>query len=469
MLRLVVFFYLMGTIGFFAGTLTLLGPVRWATSALRARGAGQGVEDLVVRGMILLLVGASGFVAWKLTTGVLASAGRARWATPAATTALACGALLLWMNPRLVNRGEAMTDSGERFVFGPYPDREALVRLKRQGFTVVTLLHPAVAPFEPRLLAQEREAAREVGIELIHTPMLPWISENEESIERIRALARSGQGRYYVHCYLGRDRVNVVRRLLMDGDASAAEAKAENGARRIADMPAFERGGIYHFPDDVHVGPLPTDEEWLGYVLSGSVKQVLSLLDTANADDATWVAKERGLGRQYRMPVEFAPIRSFPFDPQQALAAAARAKALPRPLMVHGFRTVSPAVEAFVQAYRTGLPPLPPSLFAEPMEGGPARVLAPNLAAGPRPTGREFGAYLQQRGVRGIVYVGPADAAARGDRGIAESIGLAWKTVGATAAEVRAVTGQGGPWYVYGPGLGAILAELDRQLDPGVP
>jgi protein tyrosine phosphatase (PTP) superfamily phosphohydrolase (DUF442 family) len=469
-MRLVVFFYLMGTIGFFAGTLTLLGPVRWATSALRARGAGQGVEDLVVRGMILLLVAGAALVAWKLANGFMASAGRARWATPAVTTALACGAMLLWLNPRLVNRGQAMTDSGERFVFGPYPDREALVRLKRQGFTgVISLLHPAVAPFEPRLLAQERAAARAVGIQLIHAPMLPWISENEESTERIRALARSGQGRYYVHCYLGKDRVNVVRRLLTDGDASLAEAKAENGARRIADMPAFERGGIYHFPDDVHVGPFPTDEEWLGYVLSGSVKQVLSLLDTANADDATWISKERGLGRQYRMPVEFAPVRSFPFDPEQALAAARRAKALPRPLMVHGFRTVSPAVEAFVQAYRTGLPPLPPSLFAEPMEGGPARVLAPNVAAGPRPTGREFGAYLQQRGVRGIVYVGPADAASRGDREIAKSIDLAWKTVDATAAEVRAATGQGGPWYVYGPGLGPILAELDRQLDPGVP
>jgi protein tyrosine phosphatase (PTP) superfamily phosphohydrolase (DUF442 family) len=362
-----------------------------------------------------------------------------------------------------------MKDSGERFVFGPYPDRVALARLKRQGFTgVISLLHPAVAPFEPRLLAQERQAAREVGIQLIHTPMLPWISENEESTERIRQLARSGQGRYYVHCYLGKDRVNVVRRLLMDGDASVAEARTENGARRIADMPAFERGGIYHF-QDVHVGPFPTDEEWLGYVLSGSVKQVLSLLDTANAEDATWIAKERGLGRQYRMPVEFAPIRSFPFDPQQALAAARRAKALPRPLMVHGFRTVSPAVEAFVQAYRTDLPPLPPSLFAEPMEGGPARVLAPNVAVGPRPTGREFGAYLQQRGVRGIVYVGTADAAARADRSIAESIDLAWKPVGAGAGEVRAATGQGGPWYVYGPGLGAIQGELDRQMDPGVP
>lgn len=468
LMRWAVFFYLLGTIGFFAGTLTLLGPVRWATSAIRGRQAGQGVEDLVVRGIILLLIALCAFAAWKLSARAMERVGRARWAVPAVTMALALGAVALWMNPRLVNRGQEVADTGERFVFGPYPDRAELAKLKRQGFAgVVTLLHPAVAPFEPRLLVDERQAARAVGIELIEAPMLPWISENESSAERIRQLARSGTGRYYVHCYLGRDRVNVVRRLLADGGASVAEAKQENGARDIADMPAFERGGIYHLPDGVHVAPFPTDEEWLGYVLSGSVKQVVSLLDTANAEDAAWIRKERGLARQYRMPVEFAAIRSFPFDPQQALAAARRARALPRPLMVHGFRTVSPAVEAFVQAYRTGLPPLPPSLFAEPMEGGPVRVLAPNLAAGPRPTGREFGAYLRQRGVRGIIFVGAGGAGE--DRRIARSIALAWKASGATAQEVRAAAGQGGPWYVYGPGLQGILAELDRQLDPAVP
>jgi hypothetical protein len=162
-------------------------------------------------------------------------------------------------------------------------------------------------------------------------------------------------------------------------------------------------------------------------------------------------------------------VRAWPFDPQQALAAAQRAKTLPRPLMVHGFRTVSPAVEAFVQAYRSGLPPLPPSLFLEPLRGGPARVLGVNVAAGPRPAGPEWGSYLQQRGVRGVLYVGPVDAAARQDREIARSIGLGWSAAGGTAAEVLTAVASGGPWYVYGSGLQALLPELDRRLDPGVP
>ncbi|HEX2076469.1 MAG TPA: hypothetical protein VHG08_02135 [Longimicrobium sp.] len=468
--RLVLFAYLWGTTGFFAGTFVLLGPVRWLTSALRARGTAQGVEDWSVRIVILLLIAISGLVAWWLSGRAAAAAGAGRWIAPAATTALAGVALMLWMNPRLTTGGEQVPESEDRFVFGPYPDRAQLAELKRRGFTgVISLLHPAVVPFEPRLLAQERAAARAVGIPLIHAPMLPWISENEESAERIRQLARSGTGRYYIHCYLGKDRVNVVRRLLMDENASVAEAKTEESPRNIADMPAFERGGIYHLRDSVHVAPFPTDEEWLGYVLSGSVRQVLSLLDPENPDDAPWMEKERGLARQYRMPIEFAAIRGFPYDPAQALAAAQRARSLPRPLMVHGFRTVSPAVEAFVQAYASGLPPLPPSLFAEPMQRGQPRVLGVNVAAGPRPAGPEWGSFLQRRGVRGIVYVGAADAAAREDRGSAESVSFAWRMAGGSADEVLAIVRQGGPWYVYGPGLAAILPALDARLDPGVP
>ncbi|HEX8213589.1 MAG TPA: hypothetical protein VF584_25695 [Longimicrobium sp.] len=471
MLKLLRFVYLWGTIGFFAGTLTLLGPVRWMTTALRARGGAERTEDLLVRAVIVLLLAGTGYLAWRLARRTDAPGSRGRWGVPLATTALAGLALVLWMNPRLVNSAEEVAGGeGERFVFGPYPDRERLAELKRRGFTgVISLLHPAVVPFEPRLIAQENAAARAVGIPLIHTPMLPWISENESSVQRLRALAKSDGGRYYVHCYLGKDRVNVVRRILRDSDVPLRVAEAENGARRIADVPAFERGGIYHFGDSVHVAPYPTDEEWVGYVLSGSVRQVLSLLDPANPEDTVWIRKEQELARRYSMRVESAPIRALPYDPAQALAAVRHARARERPLMVHAFRSVSPATEAFVQAWRTGLPPLPPSLYAEPMRGGAARVLGANVAAGPRPAPNEFGAYLHQRGVRGIVYLGPSGTPeARADAEVARSAGLAWHSA-APGPRLDALIAAGGPWYLYGPSLAAALPALDARLDPGVP
>ncbi|MBD0319516.1 MAG: hypothetical protein ICV87_04230 [Gemmatimonadetes bacterium] len=448
-MRFAAFGYLWATTGFFAGTLVLRGPVRWLTGALRGNGASQRTEDLLVRGAILLLLAGTGWLAWRLARRVAGPPSRARWAIPAASTALAAAALAVGLNPRA---GEPVPASSERFVFGPYPTGEQLAELKRRGFTgVISLLHPAVVPFEPRLLAQERAAAARAGIPLIHAPMLPWISENEGSVERIRALARSGRGRYYVHCYLGRDRVNVVRRLLEDMDVSVAAAEAQAGARRISDVPAFERGSIYHLADSVYVTPYPTDEEWIGYVLSGQVRHVLSLLDSTSAEDTVWVQKERKLARQYRIPLEMAPIPAWPYDPELALRAARRARALPRPLVVHDFRSASAPTEAFVAAYRTGLPPLPPSLFVEPMRGGSVRVTGTNVARGPRPTGPEFGGYLRQRGVRGIVYVGTGEPA--GDRAVAESIGLRWRSVAEPGPELDRIVAAGGPWYLYGPAL----------------
>lgn len=470
---LIAFTYLWITLGFFAGTLVLNGPVRWLTSALRARDAAQHTEDLVVRGTIVLLLLGTGWLAWGLVRRMWRpSARRARWTAPGASTVLAIAALALWMNPRmLTGASEPIPSSTERFVFGPYPTPEILAELKQRGFTgVIALLHPAVVPFEPRLLAQERAAASRAGITLIEAPMLPWVSDNAASIERIRSVARSGEGRYYVHCYLGKDRVNVVRRLLQDMDASVVAAGAGGGARRIADQAAFERGKIHHLTGPVHVTPFPTDEEWMGYILAGDVRQVLSLLDTTSAADARWADKERQMTHRYRMPVEFAPIATSPYDPQSAVHAATRARALPRPLVVHEFRTASAATEAFIQAYRTGLPPLPPSLFREPMKGGAVRVLGANVAAGPRPSGPEFGGYLHRRGVRGIIFLGSSDTpGARREREIAESVHLQWHTISGPGPELDSVITRGGPWYLYGPALERTAPVLDARLDPGVP
>lgn len=469
----VLFVYLLGTVGFALGTATLMGPVRWITGAIRDQRMGQGAEDWAVRGLILLL----GLVALGIAVALYeahrdAASRRVRLGIPAGTGLLALAALGLWMNPRLMAGSEApMQDGGARFVFGPYPTRERLEDLKERGFAgVITLLHPAVVPFEPRLLAEEMDAAREVGIRVVHTPMLPWVSQNQASLQKIRSLAESGEGRWYVHCYLGKDRVNVVRRLLEEMNLPVDAGEARAGARRLEDVPAFERGSIYHLPDSVHVTPLPTDEEWFGYLLSGQVKQLLSLLDPADPEDAVWVARERELAAQYRLPLEVFPIPTSPYDPARALEAARRAKALPRPLVVHAFRTHSASTEAFVQAYRTGLPPLPPTLFQEPMQRGAPRVLGANVAVGPRPAGAELGGYLWPRGVREVVYLGsPESPDARRDRETAASTGLRWRAAPAAGEALHRLLSRGGPWYLYGPGLAALEPELERRLDPGLP
>lgn len=471
-LSIATFVYLWGTLGFALGTLTLLGPVRWVTAALRARDVSQGVEDWAVRAIILVLVVGTGALAVWLTRRKRDATGWRRATAPLITTVLAIGALGLWLNPRLVAGDLSLAEGDGRFVFGPYPTREDLQRLHDEGFAgVISLLHPAVAPFEPKLLVDERAAAQEVGIPLIEAPMLPWISENAESLETIRALARDGNGRYYVHCYLGKDRVNVVRRLLeqVDGVATAAPAGALPGARDIAEAETFERGPLYHVGDSVHAGPYPTDEEWVGFVLNGGVRQVVSLLSPAIEQDSLWITRERALATRYQMAVTFLPLVSYPWNPNAALAIARRIRTLPGPVYVHGFRSDRPRLQGVVQAYRSGLPPLPPSLFTGGMERGEVEVIGTNLAVGPRPTGAEFGAYLKPRGVAGIVYVGSgADSAARDDAPIAASVDLHYRAMAGTDPALLRLLGSGGPWYVYGPALEELRPELERRFDTGL-
>ena len=91
-----------------------------------------------------------------------------------------------------------------------------MIQLKREGFTIVSLLHPAVVPFEPKLISDEKKLAESIGVPLIHVPMLPWVSGNQEALATIRQLAADRTRHFYVHCYLGQDRVRVVRHAIRD-------------------------------------------------------------------------------------------------------------------------------------------------------------------------------------------------------------------------------------------------------------
>ena len=343
--------FLWVTAGFSIGTGTLLGPVRWIASHARRSGWSPWHENAAIVALIGVLIGVSGLVAHRLARLVLRTQSPLlRWGWPLALTLSAGFMLHLWMNPSLLSGSLGRdTEAGPRFTFGPYPDEKRLRELKAEGYTaVISLLHPAVVPFEPMLLADEGRAAQRVGIELRHVPMLPWISDNASSIEEIRKIAASRTGRFYVHCYLGMDRVQLVRRVVEQTDPEA-RLSPQNGSTSLRGVLAFERGKIEELEDGVFLTPMPTESEILRFVVPTGVKQVVSLLDPQDLDDAPWIEKERAQLAALALPFAVLPV-------PEAVRAVRK---MPRPVIVHAFLSpvsgVASPAEAFAKAYRVTL------------------------------------------------------------------------------------------------------------------
>jgi protein tyrosine phosphatase (PTP) superfamily phosphohydrolase (DUF442 family) len=346
--------YLWLMAGFAAGTAVLVGPVRWLTSGIHRLGWEQRSEDLVLRGFILAFVLGSFFMALYLArTALRASRRSVRLGIPGVATVLAVLALWAWMNPgRMLaavaggdTGGQVTARTGVQFVFGAYPDANRLRELKKQGFTaVVSLQHPAVVPFEPASIDQERKNAKQLGITFIHAPMLPWVSDNAAALARIRELVHSGQGKYYVHCGLGRDRTNVVRRMVEAEGVQVATAadlqRATTFADRLKLPPAqrdMERGGVRELEPGVWLVPHPNDAELVGYMLAGQVRTVLLLLDERNPEQRAWRDQEEARFRQSGVAFVERPLLAG--QTARAAALAAEARGLPKPVAVVAPRT----------------------------------------------------------------------------------------------------------------------------------
>lgn len=359
--------YLWLMVGFATGTLVLVGPVRWLTAALRSGAVSQEGENAIMIGVIVVYVIASALLTlWLFRRAATCRTARGRLAVPAGSTVVALACLWLWLNPATLAQvagsvgGRVTIGDGAEFVFGPYPDRAKLEQLKREGFTaVVSLQHPAVLPFEPPGIAEEQRATREIGITFVHAPMLPWVSANDEALDTIRGLARSGAGRYYVHCGLGRDRANVVKRMLeregMRVAASQGFMAARTFAQRRADRRGpMERGTFEEIDRDVWLIPYPNKHELFSNMLSGQFKHVLLLLDPRNTNEKAWLDESMSLFRQFHVP--FRQQTVVPAVPASAEMAARLARDLERPLaVVVPFMPPQPSTEVadvFLRAYR---------------------------------------------------------------------------------------------------------------------
>jgi protein tyrosine/serine phosphatase len=336
-------------IGFALGTLLLLFPLRTWVNYVRENELSESVEKMGVVLMMLVLVIVSFIISYKLHKWHLAK--RKTVITILSLTLpflFATGALALFMNPDIVNKGAETDEISQQFTIGPYPTESKIAQLKAEGYTgIISLLHPAVVPFEPRLLDEEETATKKFGIELVKAPMLPWIGDNTSSLEKIEKLVKAGKGKYYIHCYLGKDRVNVVKNLIakVSGDASAIESELGATNRTFEKMKEFERGEIFKLAEDIYMTPYPTDEEFLSFFLAGKVKSVVNLMDGANPRNKKWIDKEKK--ELIKASVAFRHMSWNENDMKGANNIIDSILASPKPVVIHQWNTHGNDVRTF--------------------------------------------------------------------------------------------------------------------------
>jgi len=205
--------------------------------------------------------------------------------------------------------------------------------LKKAGVTaVISLQHPGVV-IEREGISAERDATKKLHLQFIQAPMLPWVSNNEESLEKLREIARHGKGKYFVHCGLGRDRVNVAKRIIEAEGIKIARTTDVKTATGFADRPdPFERGSLAHLEPGKWLIPYPNKHEMFGFILGGQAGTVISLLDATDPEQAAWNAEMEKLLKEYAIPFIMRPLPKN--DVARATYIAKEVKALPSPVTV---------------------------------------------------------------------------------------------------------------------------------------
>ena len=370
------FFYMWILVGLVLGTAVLIGPVRLITEGMGDAGWQQSSQDHVLIVVILLyLVLSLLLTRWIVGIMFRARSRNTRWTIAAVFTLLAAGTAWEWSNPAKMLAGLAGggdggafdVAGGARFIFGAYPDEPKLIELKRQGVTaVISLQHPGVLIEREGIMA-ERESAKKLHLSLIQAPMLPWVSDNEGSLEKLRVIARTGKGVFYVHCGLGRDRVNVAKRVIEAEGSKVALSSDIKAATAFADRPdPFERGSLAHFDKGKWLIPYPNEHEMFGFVLGGQAGHMVSLLDPLDPEQGAWNREMERLMKEYSIPFTMRPLPAN--DPAKAIQIAREVRTLPgsvavvvaqTPMEDGKPRSHTQAALAFLKAYATVAPTSP--------------------------------------------------------------------------------------------------------------
>ena len=381
-----IFGYAWFTIGLFTGTLVLVLAVRGIVDVLQRLGWGQSAQNRLLIGVIILFVAGSFMLARRVVRALYRLAPNTRLVALVALAVPAVMSMYAWSNPAKFLAGFAGTEgstlsmkNGPTFLFGSYPDEDRLKTLKQQGVTsVVSLQSPAVF-VEISGINAERDATARAGLKFIEAPMLPWVSDNTESLEKIRQLALHGTGTYYVHCGLGRDRVNIVKRVIEALEPqSGAKVTASVGLKAAAGFERrtepFERGMPMKVRDGAWVVPYLNEAEFYGFILQGQPGHLVLVLDPSNPEQRGWMADAEKKMKQYEVPYTFMPYPGTKGDTStSAILAKVRSLTPPYTVMVPAMTTdigdpKDPVARAIGTAYGVAVKPLPKTIKLAPGE-----------------------------------------------------------------------------------------------------
>jgi protein tyrosine phosphatase (PTP) superfamily phosphohydrolase (DUF442 family) len=341
--------------GFFLGAILLLGPVRWTVDYARTQSWSSSAENSIVyfyMGVLVLVsLGLAYFTLQQLSTSSTIKKG-VLFGMPIAGAAFA---LYVFLNPNLINTqpsGKQLETLSSQFAVGPYPELAAMHELKSNGYTsIISLLHPAIVPFEPSLMEKEKKNAAEAGLTLINIPLLPWISDNKEAIDSLRRLINTGTGKYYIHCYLGRDRTGAVTKIIKQENHSfTVSGEKKNDGEIITKE--LERGMVVELEKDVYLAPMPTKEEYLRVVTN--FQQVVSLSNMVDSEVKQQVEEEKNWLQPFKIPYKVFNVNGATSAKEMQLIVR-QAKLLPRPLFIHGFLPTDEQMVLFKSIYLSAL------------------------------------------------------------------------------------------------------------------
>ena len=373
------------TIGLFTGTIVLVLAVRGILNVLQRLGWDQSAQNRLLIGVILLFFGLSFLLARRVVRFLYRRTTTMRRVLLAGLAVPAALSVYAWSNPARFLSSFAGTvgstlamKNGPTFIFGSYPDEERLKELKKQGVgSIVSLQSPAVL-VEISGIKEERSAAAREGLAFIEAPMLPWVSDNTESLEKIKQLALHGKGTYYVHCGLGRDRVNIAKRVIeaLEPQSSAHVArsndiKAAAGFERRTEL--FERGMPMKVKEGFWVIPYLNEAEFYGFILQGQPGHLVIFFDPTNPEQRSWLADAEKKMKQYAVAYTSMAYPAAGDTSTNAIVTKVRSFTGPVTVVVPSMTTglgdpKDPVARAIAKAYGASVKELPKTVKLAPGE-----------------------------------------------------------------------------------------------------